>query len=299
MPSRRMHENPEYRPRRRRRRRRVRIYWPRFVLTLVCLTLVCFGIVRLTKYLMGARRTAQVNAELAELYEEQPRAEIAAPQQQDPPESTLEVAAPIEEQIPEEIAPARSFHAASGDALEGFDALYAKNPDLIAWLKLPGVFSLPVVYRDNEYYLSHDFYGQQSDSGTLFLDRRHPLDEHAQYLIIHGHAMNDGSMFGYLIHYRQTDYIKMHPRLYFSTKYAQEVYEIVGVLDVSEEEMFTIAHLGSARFENDVDFDDFVSGLRANAMHFTDAEITADDALIALSTCWKDGRIVVIFKRVE
>ena len=297
MPPGKRYRNPNFRHRRRRGRKRVRIYWPRFVLTLFFLAMVCFGTARLTKYLLGVRETAQVNAELAQIYEDQPRVEVAAPQQYDSPVTTLEE--DTEEERPAEIESVRTFHATDGEVLDEFDALYAQNPDFTAWLKLPGVFSLPVVYRDNAYYLDHDFYGQESDSGTLFLDERHPLDAQSQYLMIHGHAMYDGSMLGYLTHYRNAEYIRAHPYLYLATKYEQEKYEIIGVLVVSEDEMISLVRLGTPRFESGTAFANFVNELRGKALHFTNQEIAEDTAILALSTCWKDGRIVVLFKRVK
>lgn len=297
MPPAKMHGRPNAHHRRRRSRKRVRIYWPRFVLTLCFLAMVCFGTTHLAKYLLNVHETAQVNAELAQIYEDQPRVEIAAPQQYDSPVATLEE--DTGEAHAAEAETVRTFHAADGEVLDGFDALYAQNPDFAAWLKLPGVFSLPVVYRDNTYYLDHDFYGQESDSGTLFLDELHPLDAQSQYLIIHGHAMYDGSMLGYLTHYRKMDYIQAHPYLYLTTKYEQEKYEVFGVLVVSEEEMVSLVRLGTPRFESGTAFTNFVNELRENALHFTYEEIPEDTAILALSTCWKDGRIVVLFKRIE
>lgn len=255
--------------------------------------MVCFGAIRLAKYFLSVRETARVNEALAQLYEEQ------APAAETTPQANEQPALPSEDNAPEEVETPAGFHSASGEVVEGFETLYAKNPDLVAWLKLPGVFSLPVVYRDNTYYLDHDFNGRKSDSGTLFLDVMHPLDAQSQYLIVHGHAMYDGSMFGYLTHYRNADYIRAHPNLYFTTMYQREVYEIVGVLFVSEEEMRSVVRLGTPRFESETEFADFIRGLRKKALHFTNQEIAQDDALLALSTCWKDGRIVALFKRVE
>lgn len=76
----------------------------------------------------------------------------------------------------------------------------------MAWLRIPDVVSLPVVCRDNTYYLNHDFFGRESDSGTLFLDEAHSLEYGTQYMVIHGHNMYDGSMFGLLSHYRKSGY---------------------------------------------------------------------------------------------
>ena len=49
------------------------------------------------------------------------------------------------------------------------------NRDTVGWISISGVVDLPVVYRDNSYYLNHDFQGQKSGAGTLFLDQNHPL----------------------------------------------------------------------------------------------------------------------------
>ena len=78
----------------------------------------------------------------------------------------------------------RIYHEAQPDGSsgpEGFAsldprlaALAAINPDLVGWLELGGEegFSAPVVQRDNDYYLRHDFYGRESRHGTVFLDFR-------------------------------------------------------------------------------------------------------------------------------
>ncbi len=53
-----------------------------------------------------------------------------------------------------------------------------------------------IVQRDNEYSLTHNFFGEETVEGTAFMDQGnciYPLDEH---LLIHGHNMRDGSVFG-------------------------------------------------------------------------------------------------------
>ncbi len=46
------------------------------------------------------------------------------------------------------------------------------NRDTVGWISISGVVDLPVVWRDNSYYLNHDFQGQKSGAGTLFLDKK-------------------------------------------------------------------------------------------------------------------------------
>lgn len=177
-----------------------------------------------------------------------------------------------------------------------------KNPDTVAWLHIPGVVNLPVVYRDNTYYLDHNFYGKKSDSGTLFLDEAHPLAYDTQYMVIHGHNMYDGSMFGLLSHYRKSGYMEKHPTVYLNTLYRQEEYEVIGVLylpiDVQSEGY--VPYVGTRKFRSLDQFYGFAENIRENAQHWKDgAEMLPSDAFLALSTCYEDYRIVVMCRRTN
>ena len=112
---------------------------------------------------------------------------------------------------------AASFHRTDLDILSDMQKLAKENPDTVGWIGIGGVVYQPVVYRDNEFYLNHDFTGAKNASGTLFLDVNSPLAEDTQNLLIHGHSMNDGSMFGILTHYRKLEFLRRHPLITFST----------------------------------------------------------------------------------
>ncbi len=53
-----------------------------------------------------------------------------------------------------------------------FEGLQAVNPDVIAWIDIPGLsISYPVVQgTDNAYYLHHLFTGEYNSSGSIFAD---------------------------------------------------------------------------------------------------------------------------------
>ncbi len=81
-----------------------------------------------------------------------------------------------------------------------WDALLAANPDTVGWIYVPGtVINYPVVRgTDNDYYLVHDFDGDQgwlANYGAIFMDYRNNPDMTDQQYFIYGHHMNDGSMF--------------------------------------------------------------------------------------------------------
>lgn len=86
--------------------------------------------------------------------------------------------------------------------------LYEINPDLIGWLVAGEDISTPIVLRDNEYYLNHDFYGKSSSSGTVFADARNMNWESDNYVVLYGHNMKNGTMFGKLKLYAEPEYFK-------------------------------------------------------------------------------------------
>jgi len=194
------------------------------------------------------------------------------------------------------------FHQVGGDALPNMEALYDQNRDLVAWLNIPDVIDLPVVYRDNDYYLKRDFYKQANDAGTIFLDEHHPFRERTQNLLLHGHNMKDGTMFGRLTQYL-TDgtYIKNHPFINFSTLWRQEQYVIFAVLDVSldptSEDFFN--YFSYSTFSSDEEFSFFTRELQLRSEYAIPIDVQPSDALLMLSTCLEEDRLVIAARRIR
>ena len=70
------------------------------------------------------------------------------------------------------------------------------NSDVVGWLIVEGTqISYPVVqYKDNDFYLSHNFEKEKNSAGWIFMDYQNTLDD--QNIVIYGHHRKDGSMFG-------------------------------------------------------------------------------------------------------
>ena len=96
-----------------------------------------------------------------------------------------------------------------------FESLKAINPNVCAWLTIPGteVSEAVVKGRDNEEYLHKLFDGTENASGTLFVDCRNAADFSDDVTMIYGHNMKDGSMFGSLSSYCDEAYLKGHERI--------------------------------------------------------------------------------------
>lgn len=267
-----------------------------------------FGGWKLSRSLMGLGVAKDVNERLEAIYEqaaEEAGAEAAFNYVDDaglePEEEPVTEEDSVQESTQTQARAARrTVYQYIGDTvMKQSQAMQEINSDFVGWINIPGVLSLPVAYRDNEYYINHNFYREENESGTVFLDAGHPFEEKSQYLLMHGHNVYDGSMLAMLTHFRNSDYIKAHPYLYFNTLYRQERYEIFGVMVVEEREMYGLMRMGSPQFRNDAEFNSFIDSLRRNSLRFTDAEIPSDAAILGLSTCWNDERIVVMYQRVE
>ena len=64
-----------------------------------------------------------------------------------------------------------------------FASLYAVNPDVTGWLTIPGTnIDLPIMQADdNDYYLSHDLYGEPDPYGLPYIDYRVPIEPDNQW----------------------------------------------------------------------------------------------------------------------
>lgn len=82
-----------------------------------------------------------------------------------------------------------------------------------------------------EYYLKRSYTGEWDANGSLFLQWNCKVSE-SQNLIIYGHNMNSGAMFGNLDRFAAADYWKEHKTVLFQTIQGMYGYEIVSVMKV-------------------------------------------------------------------
>lgn len=112
-------------------------------------------------------------------------------------------------------------------------ALQALNSHCIGWLCIPDTnINYPVMHTPNEpqYYLRLNFQQRYSVAGTPFLDYRCTTE--SENMIIYGHNMNDGSMFGDLLKYLDEEYLALHPVVEFETTQECVYYQVIDVRQV-------------------------------------------------------------------
>lgn len=221
----------------------------------------------------------------------------AAPTPEPEPTAVLAVATPAPE-----VVKTTKYHHMGGEALAEMAALYEKNRDLVAWIQIPDVLDLPVVYRDNSYYLKRDFNKQKNAAGTIFLDVNHPFKEKTQNLLLHGHNMKDGTMFGRLAQYLYDDtYIRNHPFIYFDTLWRKEQYVILAILDVSLDTKNPrfFNYFTHDTFSSDAEFGTYIRQLQLRSRYAIPIDVQPGDALLTLSTCLEEDRLVIVARRLR
>lgn len=184
---------------------------------------------------------------------------------------------------------------------------FLANEDMAAWLQIPGTnVDYPVMWtpRDEEYYLRRGFDGSKDQAGCLILDTDSCLDPLTTNLIIHGHNMDNGTMFGHLADYTNAKYCAEHKDIILYTETLQRNYEVVAVFRSQvfrkSDQVFKFYKFFQA--DTQEEFDDFYNNIKAMSLYDTGVTAEFGDRFITLSTCSyhvENGRLVVVAKEVE
>ena len=135
------------------------------------------------------------------------------------------------------------------EPLRDLSPLFEQNSECIGWLCIPDTaVNYPVMHtpRNPQKYLRMNFYGEYSQSGVPFLDYRCSPD--SGNLLIYGHNMKNGTMFGELKSYTDPAFCAGHPVIEFQTAEGLFRYTVseVRVTDTSDQ---WYADIGDELFE--------------------------------------------------
>lgn len=120
------------------------------------------------------------------------------------------------------VSDADSGNLALSDLTVDWATLKATNPDIVAWIYVPGTpINYPVVQGDdNEEYLHKAFDGSTgwlASAGTIFLDAQNANDFSDRNSALYGHHMNNGSMFASLADFVDQGTFDEHRDIYVLT----------------------------------------------------------------------------------
>ncbi len=202
--------------------------------------------------------------------------------------------------------------------LPSFEALYDINPEIIGWLTIDGItnskgkniIDYPVMQcGDNDYYLSHDFYGMEKKYGALFADCHVKItyDSGPRNTIIYGHNMGSGSFFAHLHDYKKrVSFLSEHRFVTFSTLWEKNDYIIIGCfltgIREDQDNIPIFRYHVAFDFEDNVDFIEWYANVMYRSYYTSDIPCSINDEYITLSTCSTeiyDSRFVVVARKLR
>lgn len=187
-----------------------------------------------------------------------------------------------------------------------FETLRQQNRDIVGWLTIEGVLDEPVLQRDNEFYLTHDATGAKNVTGALFLDENCNLRLLPNSMLIHGHNMKEGAMFGSLKKYKVKDasFYKENPYITFNTLYEEGRYVIFAVaeININADDRYYVPFWQYMNFSSQSAFDQFIGKLKEFSHFQTEVDVVPGDRLLTLATCAGDDpdlRLLVVARRIR
>lgn len=283
-----------------------------FLAVLAC-ALVVWGAVGLIRYFSDLSASRQTAAELRQIYDRPvPAAEAPAAE------------APVTEAPAAEAAaePTTVPAPGAGTPVPADDGLlppvpYPSNPGLriadrfrdlrkmgryiSGWLRMDSVDE-PVVLKDNSYFLTRDATGKKNVNGAIFMDAGTRLETRPYTVILYGHNMKSGSMFGRLRKYRDSGYLRKNRFITFDTLYEDGRYAVFAAAEVS-------VVPGASGYFDIWSLDDrtragreaAIRNLESRAIRGADIDVQPEDPILLLVTCVEndDWRFIVAARRLR
>ena len=206
------------------------------------------------------------------------------------------------------------------------EAWMKNNKDYIGWVKInntmvdyPVMLDPGEIHADNAYYggeeyvpdsfyLDHYWDKTQYRDGIPYMDcvdifEGNEIDQ-SENLVIYGHNMASGNMFGTLARYRQNpDYFYESPFVQMSSRYREYNYVIFACLVTPGSYNATdFTYWNMEELDTKEQFDNYVNNCRGHQIMDTGVDVQFGDKLLTLSTCYADydnSRFIVVARRLR
>ncbi|MCM1154940.1 MAG: class B sortase [Roseburia sp.] len=109
------------------------------------------------------------------------------------------------------------FGESAADGHVDFGLLQEKNPDIFAWLYIPGTgIDLPVLqsHLSDDYYITHNVLEEEDGIGALYTEMPNLMDMCDFNTIIHGNDLEEGAPFKELHLFEDADFFEEYEEFY-------------------------------------------------------------------------------------
>lgn len=163
-----------------------------------------------------------------------------------------------------------------------FEKLAGINSDCIGWISAcSNRIDYPIVKsKDNVEYLTKTVTGAENKSGAIFADKDCTDPFNQFQTLVFGHNMKNGSMFHYLVNYRDKDYYDNHRLIYVRTEHQLLTYEVFAA--------YREAASDSCIYDSVLNPDDraaFLKKVKEKSLYNTNVQLSTSDRILTLVTC--------------
>lgn len=286
----------------------------RLALIVVFCLIIGYGMARLIPYLSDLIASRQTSRELQQL---QSRAvPDQTPSEQASDEHVSPASAPLS--VPSAPQPAATAWPGGGEDAGVLQPIkYPRNPQLkisdrfkklreqsqyiVGWLRFD-TLDEPVAQKDNSYFLNRDATGKRNSNGAIFLDSAISLQTRPYTIILYGHNMKSGNMFGRLKRYKDSAHFYTHRIITFDSLYEDGQYAAFAVLEMNTiQGIARWFDLWSLTSDSRAERQEAIRELERRSVISTSLDVQAEDQLLLLVTCL-DGdkeRLVVAARRLR
>ena len=157
----------------------------------------------------------------------------------------------------------------------------------------------PVVKgTNNSFYLNHCFDKSNNSAGWIFADYRNKFDNTDKNIVIYGHIIRDGSMFGSMLNILNAKWYENeeNTNITLYTENEKCMYKVFSIYKIENEDYYI-----KTEFKNDNEFEDFIKTLKKRSIKDFNVDVSKDDNILTLSTCANNNkyRVVLHAKKVK
>lgn len=167
-----------------------------------------------------------------------------------------------------------------------FPSLKEINSDTVAWIYFENMdINYPVVQgEDDDFYLHHDFYKEESTSGCIFMDSQATPDFLSDNSFLYGHNMKNKSMFAKLNQYSEESFYQENKTFLIYTPTETRRYEIYSCYPAKLDwDSFTY------QFETKEDYAAWQITVKERSLYDTGITPDSSQPTVTLMTCTPKG----------
>ena len=206
----------------------------------------------------------------------------------------------IKQQIDEAIVVNKSVDNEYDSYEINFNMLKEQNSDTVAYLKVNNTNIDYIVLKgnDNSYYLKHNFNKEYNVMGWIFADYRNKFDGSDKNIVIFGHNIKDGTMFGSLKNFLTKEWFNDESNhiITLVTEESENLYQVFSTYTIEPEDYYI-----TTNFNSDLEYQKFLTTIKSRSIYNYNIDVNTSDSILTLSTCTANGtkRVAVHAKKIN